>query len=142
MLHTTLTVHAPQPLSEPESQPEPQAVLPNLIVTLTQGAFFTILPVHDAASSLDSAIVPEWYSGNIYAMERAPPKAVRFPAPPSARGSTTYDVFVSGDYEVLPTQQRRALPVPALTQSPTCSRSGYSATPPRAARTPRRSTSP
>ncbi|ETW85653.1 hypothetical protein HETIRDRAFT_150141 [Heterobasidion irregulare TC 32-1] len=100
VLHTTLTVHAPQPLSESESQPEPQAVLPNLIVTLTQGAFFTILPAHDAGSSLDSAIVPEWYSGNIYAMERAPPKAVRFPAPPSARGSTTYDVFVSGDYEI------------------------------------------
>ena len=141
MLHTTLTVHAPQPLSEPESQPEPQAVLPNLIVTLTQGAFFTILPAHDAGSSFDSAVVPEWYSGNIYAMERAPPKAVRFPASPSARGSTTYDVFVSGDYEVPPVQQRRVLPVPALTPSPARSRSGYSATPPRAATRPRRSTS-
>jgi hypothetical protein len=45
--------------------------------------------------------VPTWYSGNIYDLEQAPPQIIDLPAIPSAISPTTYDIFVSGDYEVV-----------------------------------------
>ncbi|THH15894.1 hypothetical protein EW146_g4658 [Bondarzewia mesenterica] len=80
VLRTTMTVYPP---ADPTS-----VVLPNLIVDLKQGSFFTILP------QSKGDIVPQWYSGNIYAMERAPPKTVRFPVLPARNKPTTYDVFI------------------------------------------------
>lgn len=53
-------------------------------------------------------MVPEWYAGNIYDMQRGTPQSVRLPVPPSRTEPTVYDVFVSGDYEV------RALHLPLL----------------------------
>ena len=46
-----------------------------------------------------SSWVPEWYAGNVYDMERALPRVVKFPALFLSK-PTKYDVFVSGDYEV------------------------------------------
>ena len=61
------------------------------------GSFFTIVPVHRKS---DDASVPEWYSGNMYAMNRAPYQVVDFPAVLSKDEPTTFDIFISGDYEV------------------------------------------
>ena len=43
---------------------------------------------------------PEWRAGNIYAMGRSPPNTVDFPILPSLDSPTTYELFLSGDYEV------------------------------------------
>jgi hypothetical protein len=48
-----------------------------------------------------SSWVPEWFSGNIYDMERALPQVVKFPVLPLSTEPTKYDIYVSGDYEVL-----------------------------------------
>lgn len=69
--------------------------MPPLLIDLRQGSFFAILPQERTKNT-----VPEWYSGNIYALPRAVPPAVRFPTAPSLTEPTTYDLFVSGDYEV------------------------------------------
>ena len=73
--------------------------VPRLSISLVQGSFFSIMPIlEDKASAED--ITPQWYAGNIYDMGAAPPQIVDFPIPPSLSGPTTYDIFVSGDYEV------------------------------------------
>jgi len=46
------------------------------------------------------SLVPKWYSGNIYDLEQAPPQIIDLPVVPSLADPTTYDLFVSGDYEV------------------------------------------
>ncbi|KAI0781232.1 hypothetical protein BD413DRAFT_600635 [Trametes elegans] len=93
VLHSTLIVHPPShPGVESESPP------PRLLVELIQGAFFTVLPVNTGEEQL--AIAPEWHAGNIYALSRSQPNAVKLPTPPSAYEPTTYDIFVSGDYEI------------------------------------------
>jgi hypothetical protein len=68
---------------------------PQLSVNLVQGSYFTIVP-----SDVKSDFIPEWYAGNIYDMERAFPRKVPLPSPPSADRPTKYDVFIAGDYEV------------------------------------------
>lgn len=83
VLRTTLTVHPPEQISDP----------PRLMVDLIQGSFFTILPLEDPG-------VPKWYSGDVYAIERAIPRSIELPTPPSLTLPTTYNIFVSGDYEV------------------------------------------
>ncbi|KAF9792100.1 hypothetical protein BJ322DRAFT_1027120 [Thelephora terrestris] len=89
VLHTVLTVFPPSHLNHDGSP-----VIPRLHVNLLQGSFFTILP----KSCGDH--VPKWYSGNIYSMERSPPRMIDLPSIPSLTSPTTYDVFVSGDYEI------------------------------------------
>jgi hypothetical protein len=68
--------------------------LPSLLVSLIQGSFFSIV----LASG--SETTPAWYAGNVYDMERATPQAVHLPSL-SFTEPTTYNVFVSGDYEVI-----------------------------------------
>lgn len=89
VLRSTLIVY---PSSSSRSLSEPR-----LLVNLLQGSFFTILPSADAEGE---AFVPEWHAGNIYALGKAPPNAVRLPYPPSLNSPTTYQIVVSGDYEV------------------------------------------
>jgi len=87
VLRTTVTVHPPS-----SAVIEP----PTLLVSLTQGSFFTVRP--SELAEVES--IPRWYTGNIYAMTAAPPQSVDFPVAPSTSGPTTYDLFVSGDYEI------------------------------------------
>lgn len=69
---------------------------PRLLVQLKQGSFFTLRPQTQPISSF----VPEWYAGNIYDMEQAQSRVVLLPENPSLLEPTSYDVFISGDYEV------------------------------------------
>ena len=89
VLRTVLTIFPPTNF-DPNGSPVP----PRLHVNLVQGSFFTILP----RSGGDR--VPKWYSGNIYSMERSLERIIDFPSTPSSVSPTSYDVFVSGDYEV------------------------------------------
>lgn len=70
--------------------------IPRLLVQLKQGSFFTFRPQTQPISSF----VPEWYAGNIYDMERAQSHVVLLPGNLSLLEPTSYDVFISGDYEV------------------------------------------
>ena len=88
VLHTTLTIIPPTNLNHDGS-----TLSPRLHVNLVQGSFFTILP----RPSGDR--IPRWYSGNIYSMERSLSRIIDLPSAPSFASPTTYDVFVSGDYE-------------------------------------------
>lgn len=45
-------------------------------------------------------MVPEWYAGNIYDLERALPRMVDLPLPPDPTATSRYDIFISGEYEV------------------------------------------
>ncbi|KAI0933809.1 hypothetical protein AcV5_005858 [Taiwanofungus camphoratus] len=82
--------------------PSAPALLPNkgpcLLVDLLRGSFFTILPTQTDAPV--EPVVPEWYAGNIYSMGRVPAQSVSLPVQPSDKAPTTYDLFVSGDYEI------------------------------------------
>ena len=64
---------------------------------LKGGSFFTIVPTDEQKRHC----VPEWYSGNIYNVDCAPPHLVNFPTVPSAVSPTVYHLYISGDYEVL-----------------------------------------
>ncbi|TCD68231.1 hypothetical protein EIP91_011300 [Steccherinum ochraceum] len=88
VLRTSITVSPPQHGIE-------SASTPRLLVSLAQGSFFTLRPT----SNLDGSI-PRWYTGNVYGMDAAPAQSIDFPVAPSVSGPTTYDVFVSGDYEL------------------------------------------
>lgn len=89
VLHTVLTIFPP---ANPDHNSS--SVLPRLHVGLIQGSFFTILP------SYGSSHVPKWHSGNIYSMERSLPRIIDLPSTLSLTSPTSYDVYVSGDYEV------------------------------------------
>ncbi len=91
LLRTTLTVYPPSGAASRQHSPPPR-----LIVTLLQGSYFTVRPLTD----VHIGGVPEWHMGNIYAMGAAPPGAVELPTPPSLTAPTTYELLVSGDYEV------------------------------------------
>ncbi|OBZ75861.1 hypothetical protein A0H81_04588 [Grifola frondosa] len=93
VLHTTFTVYPPS--THTDFTPE----IPQLLVDLLQGSFFTILPSEDNRRP-GEPVMPEWYAGNVYAMGRATPQAISLPSPPSRMSPTTYDLFVSGDYEI------------------------------------------
>jgi len=88
VLHTALTIAPP---IDPDHNGS--SVPPCLHVNLIQGSFFTILPKSGGSG------VPKWYSGNIYSMERSHPRIIDLPSTPSLTSPTSYDVFVSGDYE-------------------------------------------
>ena len=88
VLRTVLTTVPPT-----NSDRSGSSVPPRLHVNLIQGSFFTILPKSGSNG------VPKWYSGNIYSMERSLPRIIDLPSTPSLTSSTSYDVFVSGDYE-------------------------------------------
>jgi len=90
VLHTILTIFPP---TNPDDN-DPHLPL-RLDANLTQGSFFTILP------RTNGNRVPKWYSGNIYSMERSLSRIIDLPSTPSLISPTTYDVFVSGDYEVI-----------------------------------------
>ncbi|KAK1229074.1 hypothetical protein PQX77_007890 [Marasmius sp. AFHP31] len=75
----------------------PQKAPPHMLVQLIQGSYFTILPEQ---STCAEAVTPIWYAGNIYNMERALPRAVELPCSPSLDAPTTYQLYVSGDYEI------------------------------------------
>lgn len=68
---------------------------PFLLVDLKQGSYFTIRPRDPDIS----AFVPEWCAGNIYDMEGATPHPFSLPVL-SLTEPTSFDLFVSGDYEV------------------------------------------
>jgi hypothetical protein len=93
VLRTTLTVHPPCS----DSQPPP--AVPNFLVELNGGSFFTLVPA-DVEWKQRHDFVPEWYSGNIYKVDCAPPHLVNLPTVPSAVSPTVYHLYVSGDYEV------------------------------------------
>ncbi|PCH38714.1 hypothetical protein WOLCODRAFT_97559 [Wolfiporia cocos MD-104 SS10] len=115
VLHTTITIYPPP------SQDGQSANPPKLLVDLLQGSFFTVLPPKNHEST--EGVVPTWYAGNIYAMDRAPPQVVPLPRDPSATEPTAYDLFVSGDYEIrlfgdpLFNSRRDGIPVLSLTLS-------------------------
>uniref|UniRef100_D8PW24 Peptidase S9 prolyl oligopeptidase catalytic domain-containing protein n=1 Tax=Schizophyllum commune (strain H4-8 / FGSC 9210) TaxID=578458 RepID=D8PW24_SCHCM len=74
LLHGTLTV--------PED-----ATHHRLLVSLIQGAYFTILPRGRLG------LEPQWYAGNIYDLSASQPQSV--PIEPGE-----YDIWVAGDYEI------------------------------------------
>ncbi|KAF8894431.1 hypothetical protein BD779DRAFT_1501027 [Infundibulicybe gibba] len=74
------------------------AVPPRLLVDVIQGSYFTILPEQSELEMREH--VPQWHTGNVYDMERALPRAVTLPIPPSTIQPTSYDLFLSGDYEI------------------------------------------
>ncbi|KAJ4488323.1 hypothetical protein J3R30DRAFT_3696095 [Lentinula aciculospora] len=86
VLKTSLTVY-PATYSSSNSRP------PHLRVQLVGASYFTI-------TSSNSEKLPRWYAGNIYDMERALPRVVELPTEPALDQPTTYDIFVSGDYEI------------------------------------------
>jgi hypothetical protein len=94
VLRTTVTVYPPH------SNSQPLPTVPNLLVELKGGSFFTLIPA-DVEWKQRHDFVPEWYSGNIYQVECAPPHLVNLPTVPSAVSPTAYYLYVSGDYEVL-----------------------------------------
>lgn len=93
LLRTSLTIHPPSSAEQPLPPP-------NLLFSLTQGSYFTVVPHPSSSSGVTAEIIPEWYAGNIYDMLRGTPQTVTLPTPPSMDKPTVYDVFVSGDYEV------------------------------------------
>lgn len=102
VLRTTLTVLPPH--FDSEQPPD----VPNLLVELKRGSFFTIVPA-DAEWEQGDSFVPEWYSGNIYEVDGAPSHLVTLSTVPSAQSTTVYHLYVSGDYEVLGLHSRRSL---------------------------------
>ncbi|CCM03831.1 uncharacterized protein FIBRA_05980 [Fibroporia radiculosa] len=118
VLRTSVTLYPPTSLDSWSSKP------PHLLVDLAQGSFFTILPraSQDESFNLGHDAL-RWYSGNIYAMTSSPSQPVRLPVAPSTTSPTTYDVFVSGDYEIrlfgdpLYNGNRDGIPVLSITLS-------------------------
>ncbi|KAF9001962.1 hypothetical protein BDQ17DRAFT_1281013 [Cyathus striatus] len=88
VLRTILTIHPP------ELHNGTYKMHPQLRVNIKQGSYFAVIP-HDNIS-----FTPEWHAGNIYDMERALPRTVDLPTPPSTTSPTEYQFFVSGDYEI------------------------------------------
>ncbi|KAF8163069.1 Alpha/Beta hydrolase protein, partial [Crassisporium funariophilum] len=90
VLRTTITLHPPREIHD-------ATCIPRILVELKQGSYFTLRP-----QALDefSPFVAEWYAGNIYDLERPLPHVVQLPEAPSTNGTLTYDLFISGDYEI------------------------------------------
>jgi len=103
VLRTTLTVLPPG--FDSKQQPSD---IPNLLVELKRGSFFTIVPA-DVEWEQRHDFVPQWYLGNIYEVDCAPPHLVKLPKVPSTLSPTVYHLYVSGDYEVLGLPSRRSL---------------------------------
>ncbi|KAI0807549.1 hypothetical protein C8Q74DRAFT_1363040 [Fomes fomentarius] len=95
LLRSTLTLYPPSTSAHTQRRP-----VPRLAVNLNQGSFFAIRPQLQTVANKDDISIPEWHSGNIYALARSPPNFVDLPSPPSLDSPTTYDLVVSGDYEI------------------------------------------
>lgn len=119
VLRTSLTVYPPSFQQGHEADP------PHLLLNVQQGTFFALRPV-ETSPYLNEGFVPKWHAGNVYAMDAAPPHAVPLPFPPSLTGPTTYDLIISGDYEV---RQDRLLLLLYSVHLSSC-RSGSSGIPP------------
>ncbi|GJE86814.1 hypothetical protein PsYK624_028970 [Phanerochaete sordida] len=94
VLRTTITLYPPSERSRFPQDP------PQLLVDVIQGSFFAVLPSRSPAELDASAFMPKWHIGNIYAMKASPSNTVALPTVPSLDEPTTYDLFVSGDYEI------------------------------------------
>lgn len=94
VLHTSLTVYPPANLGR-------DAVTPSqLLVDLQRGSFLAVLPPWNQGDTSEASRIPRWYAGNLYRMKASPLQAVPLPTSPSRGVPTTYDLFISGDYEV------------------------------------------
>ncbi|KAI0306728.1 hypothetical protein B0F90DRAFT_1814573 [Multifurca ochricompacta] len=93
VLRTTLT------LLPPRTHFRLPPTVPNLLIELKRGSFFTLLPAN-VESEQGQDIGPQWYSGNIYDIDQAPPHLVRLPTKPSPVSPTAYHLYISGDYEI------------------------------------------
>ena len=79
----------------PPAKAGSEAAVPRILVQLKQGSYFTILPIDETRRT------PEWYLGNIYDMEQVLPRVVDLPTSPDPTNPTEYEIFISGDYEVI-----------------------------------------
>ena len=91
VLKTSITIYPPLEGAGSEE-------IPHLLIDIQQGSFFALRPSPADNDLVD--FIPQWHAGNIYAIEAAPPHTVPLPSRPSTTQATTYDLFVSGDYEV------------------------------------------
>lgn len=66
-----------------------------LNVQLQQGSFFTVIPRLNTPN-----FTPEWYAGNIYGLGHASNASVDLPFELYSQKQLSFDLFVSGDYEV------------------------------------------
>lgn len=89
LLRTTITVYPPSHVDLNNQ------CIPQIQVSVVQGAFFTVVPSH-----AKSHFVPRWYAGDIYGMSASTPQTVQFPEQPSLTDPTVYNLYISGDYEV------------------------------------------
>ncbi|KAI0028355.1 hypothetical protein K488DRAFT_89825 [Vararia minispora EC-137] len=93
VVRVSLTVYPP-------STDESSALLsqePQLSVKLLQGSFFSLLPTESHPSR--TMHIPQWYSGDVYATG-ALPSLLRLPVAPARDQPTSYDLYISGDYEI------------------------------------------
>lgn len=94
VLRGWVSVHPPSDVTSDASEPLLRA-------ELLQGAFFTILPPPDSPQR--KTHVPEWHTGNIYTLERAPAQLVRLPVSPVRnKEGMRYEVIICAPYEVRP----------------------------------------
>jgi len=89
VLRTTLTLYPP-------SNPLADKTSPQVIINIKQASYFTLRP-----RSFDQSFTPEWYAGNIYDIAAGLHQVVDLPSSPSFEQPSEYDLFISGDYEVL-----------------------------------------
>ncbi|KAJ3553575.1 hypothetical protein NM688_g3536 [Phlebia brevispora] len=94
VLRTSVTVYPPT------ASDEEVEGAPHLLIDVKQGSFFTVLPSWDSSPSDRIDATPRWYAGNIYSMNAAPTQIVPLPTSPAIDQPTTYDLFISGDYEI------------------------------------------
>ncbi|PPQ70920.1 hypothetical protein CVT24_009982 [Panaeolus cyanescens] len=91
VLRTTLTIYPP-------GNPGSTLECPQLLVRLKQASYFALKP--QSQDNHTNLFVPEWYPGNIYDLERALPYLLPLSDKVSLTQPTSFDLFVSGDYEI------------------------------------------
>lgn len=104
VLRTTVTIHPPE--TGYGSLP------PKLHIDLKQGSYFALVPRfdnEDERASESERFVPEWHAGNIYDLSRAHPNTVNLPGNLSIDRPSVFDLFVSGDYEVIDSTSSQSL---------------------------------
>jgi hypothetical protein len=90
VLRTTLEIVPPAKINH-------ETRIPWLASSLQHVSFFALVPVQSTFT--DNSFTPEWHPGNIYGLPRSPKHLVEPPGLAST-APTTYNLFVSGDYEV------------------------------------------
>ncbi|KAG8905825.1 hypothetical protein FRB99_008190 [Tulasnella sp. 403] len=93
VFRTTITVSPPASDLVPLPPPPPHS----LLVSVSRGSLFAIQP-RDSELCMTSDS-PSWGFGNIYDMP-AKPQAFRLPSTLSVNASTSFDLFISADYEI------------------------------------------